>query len=96
MTNHTDYDVLWPSGSGSELVYEAGGSVYRLDAQTGRALSAPRDINRYATGSGRVWIGANAVIHRDIPNNAIAVLDPGFQIVSFKGNRRGAALRKAS
>jgi serine O-acetyltransferase len=43
-----------------------------------------------------VKIGANAVIHRDIPNNAIAVLDPGFQIVSFKGNRRGAALRKAS
>jgi serine O-acetyltransferase len=43
-----------------------------------------------------VKIGANAVIHRDVPSNAIAVLDPGFQIVSFKGNRRGAALHKAS
>ena len=43
-----------------------------------------------------VKIGANAVIHRDVPSNAIAVLDPGFQIVSFKGNRRGAPLKKAS
>ena len=28
-------------------------------------------------------IGANAVIHADIPDNAIAVLDPGFTIVSY-------------
>jgi serine O-acetyltransferase len=34
-----------------------------------------------------VKIGANAVIYRDIPDNAIAVLDPGFRIVSYKGNR---------
>jgi serine O-acetyltransferase len=32
-------------------------------------------------------IGANAVIFRDIPENAIVVLDPGFKIVSLKGNR---------
>lgn len=31
-------------------------------------------------------IGANAVIHKDIPDNAIAVLDPGFKIISFNGN----------
>src|SRR5215218_8418887 len=36
VTNHTDYDVLWPSGSGDELVYEAGGYVYRLDAKSGK------------------------------------------------------------
>jgi serine O-acetyltransferase len=35
-----------------------------------------------------VKIGANAVIHRDIPDNAIAALDPGFRIISLKGNRR--------
>jgi serine O-acetyltransferase len=35
-----------------------------------------------------VKIGANSVIDRDIPDNAIVVLDPGFKIVSFKGNRR--------
>jgi len=32
-------------------------------------------------------IGANAVIHRDIPPNAVAILDPGFKIISYKGNR---------
>ena len=34
-----------------------------------------------------VKIGANAVVNRDVPDNAILVLDPGFRIVSFKGNR---------
>jgi tricorn protease len=37
VTNHTDYDVLWPSGSGSEIVYEAGGYIYRLDTKAGKA-----------------------------------------------------------
>jgi serine O-acetyltransferase len=32
-------------------------------------------------------IGANAVVYRDVPNNAVVVLDPGFRIVSFRGNR---------
>jgi tricorn protease len=36
VTNHTDYDVLWPSGSGEELVFEAGGYVYRLNADSGK------------------------------------------------------------
>jgi len=43
-----------------------------------------------------VKIGANTVIHRDVPSNAVVALDPGFHIVSFKGNRRGAVLRRAS
>lgn len=33
-----------------------------------------------------VKIGANAVVGKDVPDNAIVVLDPGFKIVSFKGN----------
>ncbi|MFL6255431.1 MAG: PDZ domain-containing protein, partial [Pyrinomonadaceae bacterium] len=41
MTNHTDYDALWPSGSGDELVYEAGGYVYRLDAKSGKEERVP-------------------------------------------------------
>ncbi|HEX7957743.1 MAG TPA: PDZ domain-containing protein, partial [Pyrinomonadaceae bacterium] len=41
VTNHTDYDVLWPSGSGDELVYEAGGYVYRLDAKSGKEERVP-------------------------------------------------------
>jgi serine O-acetyltransferase len=34
-----------------------------------------------------VKIGANAVVHKDIPDNAIVVLDPGFKIISYRGNR---------
>jgi serine O-acetyltransferase len=34
-----------------------------------------------------VKIGANAVVYRDVPDNAVLVLDPGFRIVSFDGNR---------
>ena len=41
VTNHTDYDALWPSGSGDELVYEAGGYVYRLDAKSGKEERVP-------------------------------------------------------
>lgn len=40
-----------------------------------------------------VKIGANAVIHRDVPDNAVCALDPGFRIISFKGNRRVAVPR---
>lgn len=36
-----------------------------------------------------VKIGANAVVYKDIPDNAIVVLDPGFKIISFRGNREG-------
>ena len=35
-----------------------------------------------------VKIGPNAVVHEDLPANAVAVLDPGFRIVSYRGNRR--------
>lgn len=38
-----------------------------------------------------VKIGANAVIYKDIPDNAVVVLDPGFKIVSYKGNRSSGA-----
>jgi serine O-acetyltransferase len=33
-----------------------------------------------------IKIGANAVIYKDLPDNSIAVLDPGFRIISFDGN----------
>lgn len=33
-----------------------------------------------------VKIGANAVVYRDIPDNAVVALDPGFKIISNKGN----------
>jgi len=38
-----------------------------------------------------VKIGANAVVHRDVPDDAVVALDPGFKILSYRGNRRRAA-----
>jgi len=38
-----------------------------------------------------VKIGANAVVHRDIPDDAVVALDPGYKIISYRGNRRRAA-----
>ena len=38
-----------------------------------------------------VKIGANAVVHRDVPDQAVVALDPGFCILSGLGNRRIAA-----
>jgi len=38
-----------------------------------------------------VKIGANAVIHKDLPDNAIAVMDPGFKIISYAGNQPAGA-----
>jgi serine O-acetyltransferase len=37
-----------------------------------------------------VRIGANAVVYRDIPDDAVVALDPGFKIISYRGNRRSA------
>ncbi|HEX7828882.1 MAG TPA: protease, partial [Thermoanaerobaculia bacterium] len=33
VTNHADYDVLWPSADKSQIVYENGGYLYRFDGQ---------------------------------------------------------------
>ncbi|HEX8161923.1 MAG TPA: PDZ domain-containing protein [Pyrinomonadaceae bacterium] len=41
VTNHSDYDALWLSGAGDELVYECGGYVYRLDAKSGKTERVP-------------------------------------------------------
>jgi len=35
-----------------------------------------------------VKIGPNACVHRDVPDNAVLVLDPGYVILSYKGNRQ--------
>ena len=44
-----------------------------------------RIFGRITIGN-NVKIGANAVIYKDVPDNAIVTLDPGFRIVSLKGN----------
>lgn len=48
-----------------------------------------RVFGRITIGN-NVKIGANAVVYKDIPDNAVVALDPGFRIVSVKGNRRDA------
>jgi serine O-acetyltransferase len=35
-----------------------------------------------------VKIGANAVVHADVPDNAVVALTPGFEIISYYGNRQ--------
>jgi len=41
LTNHSDYDVLWPSGSGDEIVYEAGGYIYRFNTRSDKEERVP-------------------------------------------------------
>jgi tricorn protease len=41
VTNHTDYDVLWPSTDRTQIVYESGGYVYRFDPASGRDERVP-------------------------------------------------------
>ncbi len=36
MTFHDDFDVMWPSGTNGQLVYESGGYIYRLNLETGQ------------------------------------------------------------
>lgn len=36
-------------------------------------------------------IGSNAVVYKDIPDNAVVVLNPGFTIISMAGNRNTAS-----
>jgi serine O-acetyltransferase len=39
------------------------------------------------TAGNNVKVGANAVVYRDLPDNAVVALSLGFQIISYKGNR---------
>ncbi|MCP4148157.1 MAG: acetyl-CoA synthetase, partial [bacterium] len=36
LTNHTEYDVMWPSGGNGMLVYENGGYLYILNLESGK------------------------------------------------------------
>ncbi|MFZ2341226.1 MAG: PDZ domain-containing protein [Bacteroidales bacterium] len=45
ITRHTDFDVMWPSGNGDQLVYENGGYIYRLSLQSGQSEKVKVNIN---------------------------------------------------
>lgn len=63
----------------------------------GKKAGVPRIGNNVFVGPGaklfgaisvgdNAKIGANAVVHKDVPDNAIVVMSPGFEIRSFAGN----------
>ncbi len=37
VTRHSEFDVMWPSGNGDQLVYENGGFIYKLNLSTGQS-----------------------------------------------------------
>ncbi len=37
VTKHSEFDVMWPSGNGEQLVYENGGYIYKLNLKTGQS-----------------------------------------------------------
>lgn len=36
LTNHKEFDVMWPSGSNGQIAYENGGYIYKLDLATNK------------------------------------------------------------
>jgi serine O-acetyltransferase len=69
-------------GPGREGAPRIGDDVY--------IAPGARVFGRIRVGN-NVKIGANAVVHADVPDDAVIALDPGFRIISYRGNRRQAA-----
>jgi tricorn protease len=45
ITQHKEFDVMWPSGNGDHLVYENGGFIYNLNLQSGQTERLKVNIN---------------------------------------------------
>lgn len=45
LTNHKEFDVMWPSGSNGQLVYEVGGYLYKLNLETEQEERVKVNIN---------------------------------------------------
>lgn len=45
ITQHKEFDVMWPSGNGDHLVYENGGFIYNLNLLTGQSERLKVNIN---------------------------------------------------
>ena len=45
LTDYTDFDVLWPSGSNGQLVFEKGGFLYKMNLETGKTDKIIVNIN---------------------------------------------------
>lgn len=45
LTDFTDFDVLWPSGSNGQLAFEKGGQIYKMNLETGATEKITININ---------------------------------------------------
>jgi tricorn protease len=45
VTEHRDYDALWPSGHNGLVAYEYGGHIYKLNLETGNTAKVTVNIN---------------------------------------------------
>ncbi len=45
VTNHNDYDVMWPSGDNGQIAYENGGHIYKVDLATEKTTRLKVDLN---------------------------------------------------
>ncbi len=45
VTFHKEFDVMWPSGSNGQIVYENGGYLYKLNTSTGKTEKVTVNIN---------------------------------------------------
>ncbi len=45
ITQHTDFDVMWPSGDNGQIAYEKGGYIYKLNLETGVSEKVNVNIN---------------------------------------------------
>jgi tricorn protease len=45
ITHHKEFDVMWPSGNGDNLVYENGGYIYNLNLKSGQSEKLKVNIN---------------------------------------------------
>jgi len=77
--NLSHASTIGQSGEGTPVI---GDDVY--------IAPGARIFGRIRVGN-NVKIGANAVVYKDIPDNAIVAMAPGFQILSYAGNRRRSA-----
>ncbi len=45
LTEFTDFDVMWPSGSNGQLVFEKGGFLYKMDLESGETTKISINIH---------------------------------------------------
>jgi tricorn protease len=68
ITNHSDYDVLWPSTDRTQIIYECGGYLWRYDTATGKDERIPLHV----FGDYRATVPSFRNVKQNISNLAIS------------------------